>query len=95
MLRDVKVTIEAATEEQLALLLVEDDEVMLTLVLGPSDVALPIVVNVEVLLLVCCGTVSLSTTNDVDAICAVTPIVTVASIISIRTINTVFPTFSV
>ena len=57
MLRDVKVTIEAATEEELALLLVEDDEAMLALVLGPSDGALPIVVNVEVLLLVCCGSV--------------------------------------
>ena len=31
----------------------DDDEAMLTLVLGPTDVALPIVVAVEVLLLIC------------------------------------------
>ena len=57
VLRDVKVAVGAATEEELALLLVEDDEALLKLVLGPSDVALPIVVNAEVLLLVSCGTV--------------------------------------
>ena len=47
------------TEESQAPLLVEDDDAMLTFVLGPTDVALPIVVVVELLLLllVCCDTV--------------------------------------
>ena len=35
----------------------DDDEAMLTLVLGPTDVVLPIVVAVEVLLLICSDTV--------------------------------------
>ena len=35
----------------------DDDEAMLTLVLGPTDVALPIVVVVDVLLLICCDNV--------------------------------------
>ena len=34
----------------------DDDEAMLTLVLGPTDVALPIVVAVEVLLRICSDT---------------------------------------
>ena len=57
MLREVKSEAEAVTEQDFAFLLVEDDEAMLTLVLGPIDVALAIVINVDVLLLVCCDTV--------------------------------------
>ena len=37
---------------------------MLTLVLGPTDVALPIVVVVDVLLLICCDT--MRTDEEVD-----------------------------
>ena len=42
----------------------DDDEAMLTLVLGPTDVALPIVVVVDVLLLICCDT--MRTDKEVD-----------------------------
>ena len=41
LLRGVEVGVATITEEQLALLLMDDDEAMLTLVLGPTDVALP------------------------------------------------------
>ena len=57
LLPDVKAAVEAPTEEEIALLLVDDDEAMLTLVLGSTDVALPIVVVVEMQLLFSCDAV--------------------------------------